>query len=209
MSLLLSVHPVVFGVFACCSVAKSTVFFLRNWSSLGQCLSNNLVGFITHTWQPAKQTRFVEGEQEFQGECVPENSVPCFPLTAHAQLLYEKHYVMISPREASQRFSTGVERSEGGRKRKLFQEKTETRHYLGTGCILCVSLSCRIYMEMSHSAWKKTRSAWKKKIAFLCIFLSVGRGRALLACLFAAVSADTFRTSVISSGTDFGKEVYG
>ncbi len=55
-----------FGVFACCSVAKSTVFFPRNWASLGQCLINNLVGFITQTWQPSKQTRFVEGEQEFQ-----------------------------------------------------------------------------------------------------------------------------------------------
>ncbi len=55
-----------FGVFACCSVAKSTVFFPRNWASLGQCFINNLVGFITQTWQPAKQTRFVEGEQEFQ-----------------------------------------------------------------------------------------------------------------------------------------------
>ncbi len=55
-----------FGVFACCSVAKSTIFFPRNWASLGQCLINNLVGFITQTWQPAKQTRFVEGEQEFQ-----------------------------------------------------------------------------------------------------------------------------------------------
>ncbi len=62
-----------------------------------------------------------------------------------------------------------------------FQEKTETRHYLGTGCILL----CFTFHE--EYSWKNVArlerkpallEEKKKNAVLLCIFLSVGRGGA-------------------------------
>ncbi len=129
-----------FDVFACCSVAKSTVFFPRNWASLGQCLINNLVGFIAHTWQPAKQTRFVEGEQEFQrGMVFRRIQFPCFPLTAHAQLLYEKHYIMMSPRRSESAVLNGGGEIGGGAQ-IVFKKKQRPGIIWVLDVFYCVSL---------------------------------------------------------------------
>ncbi len=110
--------------------------------------------------------------------------------------------------EFIQWFSTGGgERSEGGR--KLFSRKNRDQALFGYWMyFIAFHFSCRTYMEKSHSAWKKTHSAWKKKTRSSSSAFSCRWGLAEFISLpFMQLSVQTrFRTSVISSGTDFGKK---
>ncbi len=92
-----------------------------------------------------------------------------------------------------------------------FQEKTETRHYLGTGCILLrftfhVEYTWKIPLGLEENPLclkKKKTKKTRSSSAFSCRW-----GEAdLISLPFMQLSVQTrFRTSVISSGTDFGKK---